>query len=262
MAGGLLFLLPLADRGPSRNPLRRKRFVGAVVLLLLGAAALGGLAERADRGNAGFQKFRVRADRDAARALALAMEGVPPAGGTAVYDNDPTEQGRKLYAERCAGCHVYGGAGERKAPDLDGWSSRGWIAAFLRDPANERFYGETKVKGMKPVKAIGADFDALVEWVYSLGGPDGVDAAKAQRGKQVFDDGGCDNCHEVDGATAGDGAPNLGQRASAAWIKRLLEDASQPALFGAKNEMPKFRGKLGDPQLDALVQLLRAERGK
>jgi ubiquinol-cytochrome c reductase cytochrome b subunit len=263
LAGGILFALPLADRGPSRDPLRRKTFVLAVVAVLAGAGALGALAVRDDARNAGYQKFRVRAEKDAERALELAKKGVPPAGGVAVYENDPLERGRKLYAERCSGCHQLGGAGERKAPDLDGWSSRDWIRAFLKDPENERFYGKTKIRGMKPVKVTGADFESLVEFVFSQGGPDGVDAAKAQAGKQLFEDLSCSDCHETDGTTGvGDGVPNLGHRASPAWVKAFLEDPSGPTFFGKKNEMPKMKGKLDDADLDALVALLRGERAR
>jgi ubiquinol-cytochrome c reductase cytochrome b subunit len=261
IAGGILFLLPLVDRGPSRDPEKRKLFILAVLSVLIGAAALGGIAEREDAGSAGFQKFRARAKQEAERALTLAKKGVPPAGGTAVYENDPVERGRKVYQERCAGCHQLGGAGERKAPDLDGWSSRAWIRAFLQDPENERFYGKTKIRGMKPVKAVGEKLDALVEWVYSQGGADGVDAQKAARGKQLLDELGCTDCHETDGQTGqGTGEPNLGGRASPAWLRAFLEDPSGSIFFGKKNEMPKMKGRLDDEDFAAVIELLRAER--
>jgi ubiquinol-cytochrome c reductase cytochrome b subunit len=260
VAGGLLVLLPLADRGPERRPSARTPFIGAVVLLLLGVAALGVRAELADRGNAGYQKARALAEREGRRALALALKGVPPAGGVAVYENDPVLRGRRLFDERCAGCHVLGGKGEARAPDLDGWSSRPWIAAFLKDPEAPRFFGRTKVRGMKPVKATGADLDALVEWVYSLGGGAGVDAGQAARGRELFDSSGCDTCHETDGKSAGDGAPNLGGRATREWTRALILDAAAEPLFGRKNQMTRFAGKLADVDVDALVDLLLKER--
>ncbi|HZS38082.1 MAG TPA: cytochrome b N-terminal domain-containing protein [Polyangia bacterium] len=260
VAGGLLFWLPLADRGPSRNPAARKQFVGIVVLLLLGAAALGAEASIADAENPSYQKFRQRADRESERALTLARQGVPVAGGTAVYDNDPTARARRLYGERCAGCHQLDGAGERRAPDLDGWSSRAWLRDFLRDPENPRFYGKTKVRGMKPVKQTGDELEALVEFVYAQGG-DGADAARAEKGRAVFEAAGCDDCHQTDGAK-GDEGPNLGGRASKKWLHDFLADPSEPRFFGDKNQMPKFRGKLEDADLDALADLLRAERAR
>ncbi len=261
VAGGLLFFLPLADRGPSSRPWARKGFVGAVVLLLFGATALGVSGEIADAHNAGYQKSRAQAERASQRALRLAEGGVPPAGGLAVEENDPLARGRKLFGERCAGCHMLDGEGERRAPDLDGWSSRGWLRAFLKAPDDERFYGKTKIRGMKPVKAEGAELDALVEWIYSEGG-EPFDAARAAHGKELFDGGGCDDCHERDGTGSGDGPPNLGGRASAAWLKDFVSDPSDGRFFDGKNQMPKFRGKLPDADLESLAALLRAERAK
>jgi ubiquinol-cytochrome c reductase cytochrome b subunit len=263
LAGGMLIWVPLADRGPSRDPRQRKRYLAAVLSLLIVAVVLGALAEQQDAGNAGFRRFRAAADQQAARALALARQGVPPAGGTAVYQNDPTHRGRTLFAEKCAGCHVLGGVGERKAPDLDGWSSRGWIAAFLRGPSHERFYGKTKIHGMKPVTVTGRDLEALVEWVWSRGGVEGADVVKMDRGEEVFDEQDCGNCHDVDGTTGyGDGTPNLGGRGSAEWIRAFVADPSGKIFFGKLNEMPKFGSKLSEAELDAVVALLRGERGR
>jgi ubiquinol-cytochrome c reductase cytochrome b subunit len=249
IAGALLFALPLFDRGASRDPRARWPFVALVVTLLGAAGGLGLQAQRDDARNQRYREFRARADEQARRALTLAQKGVPIAGGTAVWDNDPLVRGRRLFAERCATCHVLGGVGERKAPDLDGWSSRGWLRAFLKDPANDRFYGKTKIRGMKPVKAEGADFDALADWLY--------DNASAPHGKEVFDNGGCDDCHGD-----GDGAPDLAARATPEWIRKFLEDPSDAHFFDGKNDMPKFRGKLSEEDFAALVELLRAERAR
>jgi ubiquinol-cytochrome c reductase cytochrome b subunit len=265
VGGGLLFAIPLFDRGPSRHPSTRKPYLGAVALLFAVALGLGLAGLRADRQNAAYQRFRVRAEKESARALALAQGGVPPAGGVAVYDNDPTTRARKLYEERCAGCHPYAGAGERRAPELDGWSGRAWLRAFLKDPESPRFFGATRIRGMKPVKAEGADLDALVEWVYA-GGADAaepVDAAKVARGKELFATSGCDDCHDTDGVSGGEGQPNLGGRASPAWIREFLLDPSGDRFFGAKkNQMTRFRGKLSESDLDALVAWLRGERAR
>jgi ubiquinol-cytochrome c reductase cytochrome b subunit len=246
---GLLFALPLWDRGPSRSPARRWRFVALVSLLVAGAGALALQAHLEDARSERYRSFRAHADEQGRRALALAAAGVPVAGGTAVWDNDPDRRARRLFAERCASCHVLGGVGERRAPDLDGWSSRAWLSAFLKDPSSDRFYGKTKIRGMKPVKAEGADFEALVDWLF--------DPDHSPRGREVFDSAGCDDCHGE-----GEGAPDLEGRATAEWIKRFLEDPSGPHFFDGKNEMPKFRGKLADADLDALAQLLRGERAR
>jgi ubiquinol-cytochrome c reductase cytochrome b subunit len=262
VVGGLLLLLPLLDRGPERRPGARKRFIGAVMVVLAGALLLGAQAEWADRHSTSYGKFRERADREAARALSLARQGVPPAGGTAVYDNDPAARGRKLYTDKCSGCHQLDGQGERKAPDLDGWSSRAWIRAFLLDPESPRFYGATKVRGMKPVKQRGEELELLVEWIYAQGGGEGVDAERARKGGEVFLAADCDECHDTKGTGGGDGTPDLGGRASPDWIKAFLKNPADKRFFDHKSTMTRFAGKLDDPELDALVALLRAERAR
>jgi ubiquinol-cytochrome c reductase cytochrome b subunit len=274
VVGGALFALPLVDRGPSRAPRARLRYVVGVALIPVGAIALGALALVEDAGSEAHGKARARAETEARRALALARGGVGTRGGEAVWDNDPLTRGRAIFAERCAGCHLLGGVGERDAPDLDGWSSRAWIRDFLHAPSDERFYGRTKVRGMKPVKtATPEDFDALVEWIYSLGEEEGgptaasaVDAAKVARGAAAFREYGCDDCHDLapppsaDAEADGDGAPALEGRARASWLRAFLLTPGAPRFFGRKNDMPSMKGKLDDAELDAIVRLLRAER--
>lgn len=51
--------------------------------------------------------------------------------------------GRKAYEnEGCETCHSLDGKGTGDAPDLLKWASPQWLAAFIRDPAAARFYGE------------------------------------------------------------------------------------------------------------------------
>jgi ubiquinol-cytochrome c reductase cytochrome b subunit len=268
VVGGALFALPLVDRGPSRSPRARLRYVVAVALIPLGAMALGAAALVEDARSEPHRKAVARAETEARRALALARGGVGARGGDAVWDNDPLTRGRAVFAERCAGCHVLGGVGEREAPDLDGWSSRAWIRGFLEAPGDERFYGKTKLaRGMKPVRATAEELDALVEWIYSLGEEPGgarpnIDAAKAARGAALFEERGCDNCHEIAATdAAGDGPPALEGRAQTGWLRAFLLEPGAARFFGAKNDMPSMRGKL-DADIDAVVQLLRAERSR
>jgi ubiquinol-cytochrome c reductase cytochrome b subunit len=56
------------------------------------------------------------------------------------------EEGRKLLDDldmRCTECHLFRDYGEDPSgPDLTGYGSRQWMIDFVRDPANERFYGD------------------------------------------------------------------------------------------------------------------------
>src|SRR5207249_11476672 len=102
----------------------------------------------------------------------------------------------------------------------------------------------------------------LVEFVYAQGGGDGVDERKRARGAEIVERENCEDCHSLDGKSAGDGVPNLGGRGTVGWLARMIHDASDPALFDGKNEMPRFAGKLSDDDVAALAALLRAERAK
>jgi mono/diheme cytochrome c family protein len=177
-----------------------------------------------------------------------------------VFDNDPGQRARKILGERCLGCHLFEGAGEEKAPRLDGWSSRGWIAALLADPDADRFYGKTAVHEMKKVTAPKEELAALAEYVWAQGGG-AADEAMRARGEALFKAKDCDECHEVDGTSPG-GGPNLGGRASRDWTRALLTDPGAARFFGKKNKMPKFGEKLSADEMEALVSLLAGERGK
>ncbi len=244
-------------------PLGIPRRTALAMLLLLFAAGGGlGVQARLDDGRSeAYRRGRARADAEAERALQLAKLGVPPAGGTAVYENDPAAHGRALFAAHCSGCHVLDGVGEARGPQLTGWSSRAWLTDFLQDPDAPRYFGKTKrLHDMKPVKVRGQELRALVELVYGEGGG-AVDAALVAAGQRIYARESCDDCHSRDGKTAGEGAPNLGGRAQPAWIAGLIRDGGGGLYYDERNEMTRFGAdKLSDADVVALTELLVAER--
>jgi ubiquinol-cytochrome c reductase cytochrome b subunit len=251
--GAVLFVLPRVPTRPA---------VAIVCAIFAGAGALMLLAHRDDAHNEPYKRGRARAEAEAKRALELAKLGVPPAGGMAVYDNDPELRARKIFVARCAGCHELDGAGDQKAPLLTGWSSRAWLDDFLAQPDAPKYFGPTKkLHGMKPVKAQGDDKKALVEWIYSQGGGT-FDRALAQKGLEVVKRDDCEDCHSLDGKSEGvEGAPNLAGRAGVEWIERLIRNAGDPTLFSDRNEMPKFGSdKLSDDDVAALAALIARQR--
>jgi ubiquinol-cytochrome c reductase cytochrome b subunit len=253
VVGGVLFLLP---------SLPRARALAVVGTLLGGALVMMLLAHRDDAHNVPYQKGRERAAADAKRALELAKLGVPPAGGLAVYDNDPLEHARKLFEARCSGCHVLEGAGEEKGPILTGWSSRAWLTDFLTQPDANKYFGRTKkLHGMKPVKFAGDEMRAVVEWLYSRGGGT-FDQALADQGRKLVEQYSCDDCHSLEGSGEGsEGAPAFTGRGTAEWVKRLIRDGGEPSLFSDHNEMPKFGpDKLSDADVTALAAFVVRQR--
>ncbi len=259
-----LLAVPFLDRGRDGAPRRRLLPLLLVGGSMAGLFALGFLSTAEDARNPKYLEGRKRAEEESQRARRLALEGVPVAGGTAVYLNDPLERARLLFREHCQGCHKLGTAGpapeDQKGPDLTGWGTRGWISALITDPDHDRAFGRTKLKGgMKAVQLPPETLADLVEYVYSLGGGGDIDAARAKRGAQIFEDTNCDICHERDGQSPGQG-PGLGGYLSAGWARALLSDPGSPLYYGKKNDMPAFGKKLTGAELDSLAALLQAQR--
>jgi ubiquinol-cytochrome c reductase cytochrome b subunit len=252
----VLLGLPFLDRGPDRSPRRRIGYLGVLFLGYLAAGALTAISVRADAGNAALQERLKQARAQAHRALELARQGVPVAGGTAVYENEPFFRARKLFVERCEGCHV---GKERKGPELvAGYNARPWIRGFLLDPNGPAYMGPTKeLHKMKPVKQQGAELDALVELVYAQSGPADVNAALAGKGQELFDGSNCTDCHTLDAKDFDEEdvnvGPNLAGRGTRVWLTRVITDAGHPALFSKLNEMPVFKDKLNEGQIQMLA---------
>lgn len=79
--------------------------------------------------------------------LALSAEAALPIQKDAdARDLAAIAEGRKLLASktmRCTECHKFHSDDEdATAPDLTGYGSNSWLAAFLNDPAHARFYGK------------------------------------------------------------------------------------------------------------------------
>ncbi len=254
VVGGVLVALPFLDRGASTSPRGRAGFLAIVGAGVVLAGALTALSLREDASDSALQERLVEAKKLASVARSLAREnGVPAAGGTAVYTTQPWYRSKQLWAEHCAACHQ---GDERKGPAIGaGYNSREWIAAFLREPNGAPFFGVSDELGdMEPVTAAEDDFRALVEFIYAESGANDADAALVDRGKQLFDDGTCFDCHERDGTSESSPGPNLGGRGSDAWLQAMIRDASQPHLFGERNEMPLFGDELAADDIAALAE--------
>lgn len=78
-------------------------------------------------------------------AAALAAEAAPAGRAAGQADSPDVQRGRELLAGElgCTGCHKFHDEGELgSAPDLTGYGSRDWLAAFIADPQAERFYAD------------------------------------------------------------------------------------------------------------------------
>ncbi len=270
--GAIFIALPFVDRREDRSPRRRWKYLTPVFLVFLAAGALTAVSFREDSGDAKLQKRLAKSERQAEHARELAKTyGVPAAGGTAVYSVEPdtTFRGRyaalgpvqslaiDLWKDHCAHCHE---GKDRDAPVIEpGYNTRAWIRGFLTDPDGPEYMGKVNKVAkskhrMKAVEIEGADLDAVVEYIYSLGAPGDVDADKATRGQGLFEDGSCSDCHDVDpdpDYEAG-GAPNLVARGSLQQISRFI--GNPRPIFGKLDDMKAFGKDLTLSERTALAE--------
>jgi ubiquinol-cytochrome c reductase cytochrome b subunit len=256
----LLLALPFLDRAPTNRPSDRKRVMAAVGVSLLALGGLSAIAIAKDARDPLYAKGRAAEEARARQARTLALKGMPAEGGLAVFRNDPLNHARDLWDQRCSGCHALAGTGGDKGPDFKDYDSRAWIRAFLANPEGPLFMGTAKIdQGMKPVAGTPEELEALVEMVYAQTGAPDADTARAAQGRGLVAQKDCDSCHELDseGENAG---PNLNGRGTLAWVEAVIADAGQGRLFGEKNKMPKFAGKLAPIEIEDLARFVIAQK--
>jgi len=172
----------------------------------------------------------------------------------------PLDPARAIWKERCAGCHGLVGAGGDKGPDFKDYDSRTWIRGFLENPDGPLYMGPAKIdKGMKALRGSPEEIEALTEMVYAQTGAPDTDPVKAARGRELLAQKDCDSCHELDGEGENAG-PNLKGLGTLAWVEAVISDAGQGRLFGEKNKMPKFAGKLTPAEIEDMARFVIAQK--
>jgi mono/diheme cytochrome c family protein len=169
------------------------------------------------------------------------------------------ENGRKLFTEKCAGCHALAAAAR----------SEGFKESAILDIVHDQI----KFAGQYPVKANNSDYLKANMPIDLVTGQDAIDVsafvaanaglqgfAEAQavsgtNGKQIFITK-CGGCHTLkDAGTTGTQGPNL--------------DLLKPPFARAKNQvikgggiMPAFKGVLTDAQINAVARYVADHAGK
>jgi ubiquinol-cytochrome c reductase cytochrome b subunit len=260
IVGAIVFALPFLDNAASNEPRARARVLGGTALVLLGLGALSTIALRKDAHDPAYAKARAQEKARGEAARKLALVGVPPEGGLAVFRNDPLFRASEIWDQRCAGCHSLAGAGGDKGPDLKGYNSRAWIRGFLENPQGPLYMGPAKLeKGMKAVEGTPEELDALAEYVYAETGAADADLPKAGHGKDLLERKDCDTCHDFDGEGENEG-PNLKGRGTLAWVTAVIADPGHGKLFGDRNKMPKGAGKLAPTDIEDLARFVLAQK--
>ena len=150
LAGGLLIALPFIDRSHTRDPRRRLAVLVGAVIGFAGVVALGVLASRGDQASDYFKRQRIEAQEKSETARKLALQGVSPEGGVAVFRNDPYSHARELWEEKCAGCNSLTGTAGKRVYRLANYNSRAG-SGISQQPRWQDGLGPANLeKGMKP----------------------------------------------------------------------------------------------------------------
>ncbi|HEX2733486.1 MAG TPA: cytochrome b N-terminal domain-containing protein [Polyangiaceae bacterium] len=263
--GAFFFALPWLDRAESPKFVRRLPVVIVSFAILAGYVVLTGMNFARDRHDEGLAKSMEQAVKLASRARTLATKGVLPAGGAAVYENDPQVAVRRLFKDECQNCHMIGGIGGDEAPDFTDYKSRDYLAALTRNVMDKRFFGGTKHKGAEGAMDLfpeadlsNDDLKAVTEFTFGLMGDVQFDKELSDKGAKVFDDQ-CSTCHEFKPGVKGD-APNLAGHGTKEWIAKVIKNSADPMLFGTLAQMPKYEGKLTEEQISQLADFLVQQR--
>ena len=209
------------------------------------------------------------------------MDGIPVDGARELIRNDPMTRGKLLFEKNCAICHKYtadkddpfGGFVEGKfhAADLGDYASEKWIRGLLDNPGDDKYFGLTKLSGMKrwrkgieriratakkenavvAAKSIAeeeAAFDVIAKWLADQAKP------KEKRDKDLHDKGfdafdkNCSECHsinkKIDKENPKEG-PDFMDYGSQDWIRFMIMNPGHKLRFRGNNEMPFFRNMDG-----------------
>lgn len=260
-----LALLPWVQ-GRTTSPARKALALLPLALAGMGAARLSRDLSRSQAKPAFVRSLR-GAEQERVRAHTLARQGVPPDGPLQMMRNDPARRPVALYKQYCGGCHAAQGISTaRRAPRLDGFGGRDWARAFTVWPNHPELMGTTDITDMPgQSRRLGEEgVAAVAEWLHSRG-LDGeadptLNAARVAQGQTLYRER-CTRCHRGEGDTtetpfADRDAPDLDEWGSREWIRAQILRPGWQHLYGARNQMPAFRGRLTDEELNVLVEFV------
>ena len=215
----------------------------------------------------------------ACAALSLALSGC----GTGGYVSSGSQGvGKKLFVDRCGGCHTLADAGTAGTvgPNLDdafaqarqaGMTSDTFtqvVAEQIRIPITTPSTGAPGMPGPDQTLPVCGDvpegefcvddqdqaIDDLATYVGAVAGT-GKTAEKPTDGKSIFATT-CGGCHTLaDAGTSGTVGPNLDQ---AKPPKALVIDR----VTNGKGQMPSFKGSLDAAQIEAVADYVSSAAGK
>lgn len=244
----------------NKTPRGRWLLTGGLATGLSAAVALGLLSRAEDRANPTLAEVQRSAAAATTQAKRLAALGVPAAGPSELYKNDPVVWGQRVFARKCGTCHKdCSQVPYRGDPCLEGYATRTWLTAFLRNPQDKHFFGNTEIDEMDAYDGPPEKLPAIVEFLYSQGDRPDVRPDLAKLGEKAYEAEGCAECHSLDGEGTGK-APDLKGYASKAWLSAFIREPGAARFYGGLNAMDEFPlSELSDEELEAVIAFLRAQ---
>jgi ubiquinol-cytochrome c reductase cytochrome b subunit len=224
LAVALLALLPWIDRGPERDPRRRR---GVVTMVGAGVVAIGVLTVAAWRDRPARAEPGTWTIRETAGAvLAESMT--------------------------CGRCHDEGKVADR-LPELPNRRPVSWIRSHVADP-------EMIAPGIRPASEVEErDVAAIVAFLRRPDGePDPPGDPIVRRASVIFARH-CIGCHVLDGdgGTEGPDLSRTGREHDGEWLRRWI---ANPERTKPDAEMPAFEAKLPPEDIAAVAALLANRR--
>jgi cbb3-type cytochrome c oxidase subunit III len=199
--------------------------------------------------------------RDGAAVVALAAALLAAGCGTGgISKAGDTDRGKKLFLEKCSGCHTLAAAGSHgiQGPNLDdafAYARRqGFKQVTIEQVVRDQI--ELAVPPMPQNLVTGKDADAVAAYVAMVAGsPSAAGPKNATSGKDIFL-ANCGSCHTLaDAGTNGTVGPNLDQ------LKPPLSIVQRQVINGG-GAMPAFKGQLTAAQITAVSKYVASVAGK
>lgn len=196
-------------------------------------------------------------------------------GGPVNAASADKENGRKLFSDKCAGCHTLAAAGSEATigPNLDVSFAQARSEGFEESAILDIVHDQIKFPGQYPVSQNNSDFLKANMPANLVTGQNAVDVAAyvaANAGKQGFVQpqavtgangkdifvAKCGSCHTLaDAGTTGTVGPNLDV------LKPPFDIVKNQVIHGG-GAMPAFQGILTDKQIAAVAKYVAEHAGK
>jgi len=216
------------------------------------------------------------------RLLAAALAGLVVATtlsacgtGGKVSSTADVQNGKRLFQQKCAGCHALAAVGSAGGigPNLDDSFAQARAEGFKETAIANIVHDQIRFPGqystapnnpnylkanMPPNLVKGQDADDVATFVAANAGTQGFAVSQAisgTNGKQIFKSR-CASCHTLrDAGATGTVGPNLDQ------LKPPFAVAQKQVIRGG-GVMPAFKGVLTDAQIRAVAKYVSANAGK